>query len=379
MSTLGLQLKCHQLINQINDVSLNSNILQIVNALGGIRVLLVNNLSNIASQTLANILNNIRLHENNNDNNDANGDVPDTLTTLPREMIAKVSQYLEISEIKCLAVTCIDLRLTCESELNKIDIRLVTYEDLMLQYKLTFEDSHCDTFGKIVRVNKGLTIGEIVRKIYKSKNYYAFWNAGIGLGNPVFPITFYCDLSKIVGDIASETLKFAALNYEVYLTPMTSYNLDNLLILIKYFDVQHQKLYNIDIVRIQQLSQLTSNMVLYHVKTELIQKYSEIFKSILKYKDTLNDSNNFQFYQQRGFAPNDIGKIFLNGKVLSNNVIIFELNVHDNASNKIRFKDDVISWKQKLNKQNIPFSSNVITFWSYNYDIYKTKKKYNFC
>ena len=382
MSRLRIQLKCHQLINQINDDTLNNNILQILNELGGIRHMLLNNLHSFASENLLNTLNNIKKYGNNS-SDDSNENIPVTLTSIPNEMILKVSQYLEISEVQHLVLTCIDLRLLCESELNKVDIRLVTYEDLILQYKLTFEPADFNSFGKIIRVNKTLTIDQMVRKHYKSKNYRGFWNVGnaeLAECNPVFPVNNLASdaYTKTIDTMSGMKLQFFALNYQYYLTPIFDYKMDNTLMLIKYFDIRHQKLYNIDIVRLQDLSLMTQTILLNHVKTKLMDKYSEIFEPILKHENMLNDSRNFKFYQQNGFFSGDIIEIFQNGRnICDDNVVIFEINISNNESNKMRFKNDISKWKKELSNQNISFCPNVITFWSYHYGVYQLKRVHN--
>ena len=82
----------------------------------------------------------------------------------------------------------------------------------------------------------------------------------------------------------------------------------------------------------------------------------------------------FQFYQQKGFLADNIHKILLNGNALSTNVIIFEVNICDNASNKTRFKNDILLWKKELTKQNIVFCPNFVKFWRYNYGVHQLKR-----
>ena len=378
MSGLSLQLKCHQLIIEINDITLNNNILKLVNELGGIRELLLSKLNTISCNNLVNLLKNIKENE---DNVGANEGKTMTITSLPKDMILEISHYLNINEIKSLGMTCIDLVLACKSEINKIDIRIITYNDLILDDTLVLEKNDLDMYGKMFRVDNSLKLGNAIMKHLKLKEkaLLLFWNP-ISMVNDSFPVenikSFHDEGFNVrLNKIFIYNLKFCVFEHSKCIS-MINHN-DDRLILIKYFDIPNQKLYILDVIRIQRYNLLTHEMISNHIKKHLIPKYKHLFTPILRHiKDMLTPSNNiFKFYQQKpGFEPNDIQEIFSYGNTLSQNVVLFELDICGNETNKLRFINQIQTWKQKLKKQNKPFCSNVITFWSYNYAMYKTKK-----
>ena len=376
MSGLCLQLKCHQIINEIND----DNILPLVNQLGGIRALLIASLKNIASDNLVNILRNIR--QNQDDSNDINNDDSIVLTSLPKEILLKTSEYLEISDIKQLTSTSIELALSLKSEINKIDIRIVTYDDLVLNDKLVFEQSQFDVFGKIYRALKGERLHDCIKHyniISVTRPHSAtFWNyISPNYVNlfPLYNIRAYHSgsLEFISSALNGNNLKFFVLDIGKSTEIIKGGGQS---IVIKYFDIMDQKLYQMDIAKIDEYPSLTYNVLIKYIKNSLVDKYPSIFKPIHQNKDILNIPQIFRVYQQNGFKPTDIEEIMLNGKPLNRSVLIFELNMGNNDIIS-RFQNSIPIWKQELKKHGKPFCKNVKTFWSFHYGIYKTKKELN--
>ena len=378
MPCLGLQLKCHQIINQINDDTLNNNILQILNGLGGIRELLLKNLNNIASDNFVNILKNIKQNQDNND--DINNDDRIVLTSLPKEMILKTSQYLGITDVKELGSTCIELALSLKSEINKIDIRIITYDDLVLNDALIFEQNQFDEFGKNYRVRTTKTLRSCIEQynLVNTRSRYgiAFWNLKTNYNNRLYPVNsmanyYHATLKRILSETGQLYPKFVVMEDQKCTRIIKSNG--NTMIIVKYFDIVYQKLQTIDVIITDAYKSITYDVLTNYIKNNLI---NTIFKPINEYKDTLTNPFIFKFYQQIGFKPTDIEEIILNGKPLSSHVLIFELNICYNDI-MTRFQNSIPIWHQKFKKQGKPFCMNFKIFWTYHYSIYIAKKELN--
>ena len=350
--------------------------------MGGIRKLLVNNLNNIASDNFVKVLRNIKTQQDKTDiATNQNELETKKLISLPKEMLLKTSEYLEIPDIKQLTSTCIDFALSLKSEINKIDIRVVTYDDLILNDTLTFERNQFDEFGKIYRVRKDKTLDDCIDKynIVKGNTIWkAFWNPtwnSISLF-PIWDMKHYVNrnLNVISFELFQTIPRLFVLDFDKC-TPIIEAK-KGWSIMIKYFDVVNQRLYIMDLVTIDEYASLRYGVLTQYIKDVLMNKHPNIFKPINQNKDMLTHPLTFKYYQQNGFKPTDIEEILLNGKGLSTRVLIFELNIC-NKDIMSRFQNLTPKWKQELKTQGKPFCMNVKTFWSYHYGIYKTKKELN--
>ena len=400
MSSLRLQLKCHQMINDIPANILNTNVAPLLHIFGGIKTVLINSLNDMASDNLTNLLNtltNIKSTQiiiNDTNSNESDTDMsttqPMTISKLPKQLLLKTSEYLQISEIKSLAITCIDIALACSSELNKIDIKLVTYNDFILNDKLMMEQKQFDEFPRIIRVNKYETVLTTLYKLFKTDNfYYGNWNCGdSAFTNDPFPI---CDMnynesSKNLCNIDKKHLQIYGFNFELYVKPLYNYIDTNglesdYLIMLKYFDVKRQKLYTLDIFRIDYIENIEHFYLLEYIRNNLLHKYPVILDDIIKNQHSMMDINKelIHFYSQNGLLPSDIKREFIDGRTNIDNVfvIIFQLNVLNDNINNFDGIEKIKIWKKELDKINVPLCVDVRQFWLYHYRVYQMKKQMN--
>ena len=384
MSNIRLQLKCHQLINQLNTNALNKNSNEILSIFGGIKSLLLNNIARIASQELLYLLTNIKNEMNNTDSINYSDDINISeslnLMSFPKELILKTTEYLKISDIKHLSSTCIDMALICASELNKIDVRLVVYEDLLLKDTLTMEYNEFNDYGRLIRVNRNDTVLHAISKYYTNNSIIGFWNCNsFNINRKAIPLC-YMNIStfdKRVCDINPNNLKLYAINYRLHVTQILKNSADRTLILFKYFDIKHQKLFVIDAFRVGNHAQITRVLLFNYIVNNILSKYTDLFKDVLKFKHILNiDHNFFQFYAQNGLKPNNIKVLFkCNNKPIQTDVIIFEINTSNNLLNQYNITHKTGLWKEKFQQNNQPLCLNVKAFWTYNYWINQAKKK----
>ena len=382
MSGLKVRLQCHQLINRLDSDVLNEYLFEFIDLLGGVKEFLMDNMGNIECDELLDILQYIdRRHKNiTEDISDNDSESIDSieLIDLPKDLIIKTTSYLEISEVKHLSQTCINLALACSSEINKVDIKCVGYRDLILNDRLIMERNGMNNLGTIYRLHS-----------YYSINIPFQWNVN-NPTNEAFPIepSNRNIRGKCVSKIEKTELRFFPIDYRIRRINVLStkkYRCSWYL-MIKYFNIRTQKLWIVDIISfgcdniLDVISTMNKVFILNVLKNYVIpiHKSNDIFHEILNYENSFKiDSNFFRFYEQNGLKPDNIKEIYTNDNPNTRTkVLIFEINMsNDNNVKEFDVNKKLMEWKQLFKNQDKPFCLNVKKFWEYNYIMHQTKKR----
>ena len=383
---LKLLLQGSDLINEMNHDMLIRYLPDILTVFGGIKEcvkkLFMSNVNNDVIAALKSIHYKERFNSNNNNtnSNQQNNDKQTCLELLPKHTILYISNFLEINEVGCLNVTCIKLGLATLNEINKVDIKVIYMNELLLNSKDILAVTDWEQFYKNIRCNGNITIREL-NKVLKYNKDFRF---GLFRSDVPKPLPMYSALPKaqeMIQNLSVKSRKYIIIDEKP--NSLIRMNSNKRIINLKYFDIKRQELYFIDIINcIDSLDEMIqTNDLITHIKNVLFVRYESVFKDITIYRDNIDVNRKFfKFVYQKNLNEKDMEYINMNQIFIASKkeCLIFYINATNNDTiNFNGLKQKINEWKQNITKQGKPFCIDPINFTKYRRQMRKIFTQFN--
>ena len=358
------RLKCSQYLHEITDDTLNANINTIINAMGGFRTIISKLLATKEINVLQTVLRDIKTKQDKNDiqnnDNNINRNNEMKLIGLPKDILYKTFSFLEMNQVKRLKNTCINMSIHCLPYLKYVDIKVMTYNDLLFNDAIIVNSYDMnDKIYKRVRFDGTLNVTGMIKQATKNNRAAFFVRVGEIYSNNIDEVYKLTDSNEKKILNSGHAPKYYVFFKKNKINILPNGPNEKLLTwdnckFVKYFDIVAQKLYVIDIIGINENTQLDELMG--YITGTLIKKHPNIYKIYNQYKDYVEESKLFAFYTQTGMAYEyDIPRLRRNVNI-TRKVIIFQFNTTSLQ------RSDKNKWKKNLSYQYRPFCENVVAY-----------------